>query len=272
MLRSYDDCLKFLATNSRSPYNNRTDTCDRAQKKAKFHDVHAILEEAVVSLNPLRKTEKIKLKMKARASVIDATDMDDLLDDTRDKIRPYLRMNSSDLCKLTRVQIIEVRDLLIIIPAVRLGNRSTEFGTMTLEEAYAAECINVPGLGNFWVVCVADYKNSHTGVPATIAYADDEYQLLLRFIDHLRPRFGGASTKSVFLTHSRKPSVKAPSAISNNSIWKLFRKLRTRKGKSICTRVGRYSVVTESRKQKYEKDNIMYEIVASQLKHTCPVS
>ena len=55
---------------------------------------------------------------------------------------------------------------------------------MTIDEALAAEPIDVPRVGKFWVVCVIDYKNSYTGEPATITYSEEEYKLLRKFITH----------------------------------------------------------------------------------------
>ena len=132
--------------------------------------------------------DELKRKEKARRNLLTPEELEALFNETRrDLLKIKRDMTEGKHKNYTKAAIMNVRNLLILMGTIRLGRRSKEFTTMTVTDATQAEKVPIDS-ENFFFVKVGEQKTlQSTGEAATIPYEEKEYEVLLKFIEDLRP-------------------------------------------------------------------------------------
>lgn len=130
------------------------------------------------------------------------------------------------------------------VATLRLGRRSKEIMTMTLQEISESEVKQMNG-EQIHIVKVLEQKNLKTGETAPVVFTDLEFQVLQIYITKMRPQItGDAFNPIAFPSQQQRAS-------SNNmtfaSFYNILQKLESKSGKKVSSRTVRGSKITHNR-------------------------
>lgn len=197
----FEQFLIFLFTDIESPEattnpsNEEILTTDIKCKKI-LHEIETIRAQ----LSRDRGKDVIAAKARAKKKLITQQENNDLLDKTHKFLHSFVEENKANTDRVySRSEALQVRDSLMAVATLRLGRRSKELMTMTLQEIADAE-EEIIRDEKYWFIKVADQKASKVGEAATVAFHDIEYEALTIYITFLRPLIGTTSCTSAFIS------------------------------------------------------------------------
>lgn len=243
----FEQMLKFLLTDIESPekmpdYNAEQIILRDINFKVITHEIN----NTTSMLGKQRGIERIETTVKAREGLISEEERLQMLEDLRTKITKILNDHESgNLEAYNATQVIEVRNTLMSTATIRLGRRAKELVRMTLTEVEERECKTVNDK-NMFIIMVAAQKTSGTGQAAPIVYTEEEFKVLMLFIEKLRPKLLGEAQSNIVFPAKMVNSVSSTD-LSLSSTWRILQNIPTTSGKKISNRVLRASKVSNSR-------------------------
>ena len=245
-LKNFEQFLRFLSNDIDSPGITESDTNEQIiSKDIKVKRVLHEVKNAVDLLGKDRGAEIIKSKAKAKEKLVSEEEMKDYLKEPKEVLKNLLiDFEKNSVSKYGIKQTIKVRNSLIAVATVRLGRRSKELSTMSLEEVSEADKEIVDGK-EVYIIKVVDQKSTKTGIPAPVVFTQKEYRALNIFIDHLRPKLG-CESEVVFPPRTKLGITKKDLSYSN--LHHIMQSFSTTTGKKLSSRSSRASKVTNSRK------------------------
>ena len=96
----------------------------------------------------------------------------------------------------------KMRNVLMSVASLRLGTRSKELVSMTIDEVKRAKTQLVDE-EEYKIIEVVDHKNTKSGIEAGIAYKNSEYRILGKYIKYVRRKLNDAQSKYSYLQPRR---------------------------------------------------------------------
>ena len=206
------------------------------------------------------------MKLKERLKkLISGEELEDLLKDTVSSVLEVLHKSSDELDGYTANQALEVRNGLMAVATLRLGRRSKELLTMTIDEVRSAQMEKV-GSKTFYIIKVLNQKHSKCGQEAPVAFEKEEFEVVELYIKKLRPKITTDCRLKIVFPPLSKASSPLGQELSLSSAWKIQQKFETRSGKKISSRVVRISKVTNSREANFTREEC--DNLASVMNHS----
>lgn len=224
-----------------SPIRKRDETCEeRGARSALWQDIENEFNSFYSRLNKRKGGDVARRREKAAAKLMTEEEMAEVYNKKTESLKRSLK---EDYCKFDKNRIALIRDDLISCAAIRLGRRSTELKTMTVEEVERAEERFIDGEANY-IIKVLTQKDLRTGKKAPVVFTSDEYTVLDKYIKILRPKLNiQKDCNTVFTTVKKNSNCQ----MSLASIWKILQSCETSSGKKMSSRAIRGSKVTNTR-------------------------
>lgn len=230
----------FLISDVSSPeYKPNLTVQEKLSRDSDRRTIMHEIKNVKTQLSKRRGLDVIAAKVKAKNKLISKDDNLAMLREAQDSLYEFMAMSNDRTSEFSRNEALNVRNTLMAIGTLRLGRRSKELITMTLEEVAAAEKQSISG-ENYYFVKVANQKGARSGESATVPFHQKEYDALHLYLDKLRPLIGNTATDSVFICSS--------GPLSFALVYKILQKYTTPSGKKISSRSVRGSIVTNSRR------------------------
>ena len=235
--------VKYLITDCDSPEALNESTSEEVLlRDIKFKKVCHEIETCRKILSKARGLEGIAASHRAVEKLVSEEEINSLMEDLRTDIRTLLNSSDDEMANFSIKQVLNYRNVLMAIPALRLGRRSKELMTLQLNEVDKAEKTDIEG-EPFFVVKVSRQKGAKVGKEAPIAYTNEEFTALKIFIQKLRPRIADKFQTNVFpVKKNMKHSPSKDGSLS--SAWRILQSFQTTSGKKLSTRTIRSSRVT----------------------------
>lgn len=191
-IKIFEQFINYLLLDVSSPYRKKTESAEeRAMRTGVLNDIQFVFETMYGQLGRKRGAGLAITKKKAAEKLMSEEELKVMLEERSEELRRTLE---EDYDCYDKEKITTVRNNLIVVATIRLGRRTKEIMTMTLDEVRDAEKIQVEGdcgdcVENY-VVKVYDQKDLKTGNEAPIAFTEGEYDVLVNYINLLRPKLG----------------------------------------------------------------------------------
>ena len=142
---------------------------------------------------------------------------------------------------------VELRDLLIWISLLRLGRRTTEITTLSLQEVSNAEINNTE---NSYTINIKNHKTRKHDKNAYIAFNEPEFQILQTFIKDYRPELTSDTNPDspVFPIKTNKSSKSSKLFLQN--VHRILNKFKTEENVTLTSRITRKSIVSNAVKER----------------------
>lgn len=246
------ELIKFLVYDIYSPERKKNESNEEIIAKGlKIKDVEHEIKCFLESLSKEKGADRIKARYRAKKKIIPNEDLKELLEETRNFLKEVLKDNEDgEIANYDLRKVLKVRDSLIAVAIERIGRRSKEVTTMSLEEVERNTTKEINGV-TYHIIEVLDNKLTKTGVAAAIAFSEEEFRVLRIFIEKLRPRLlNGRQCVVVFpnYTNSTNP------VLSLSATHKILQKFQTKKGQKLSSRVVRASKITHSRERNISEE------------------
>ena len=246
-LKMFERLVKFLICDCCSPERNQEDTVsEQIARKVKIEDFGHEMTATYDSLKKKRGEDQVATRKRAKERIVEVGDLQEILVEVDSHLEEVGRTPATDLKKFKEEDVLQVRNSLMVAACIRLGRRSKELMTMTIDEVNAAEEKIIDG-NTFHIIQVKDQKSLKQSKEAAIPYSVLEFNALNLYIEHLRPIISNDRfNNSVFI-----PKLKLKCSISQelgfSSAYNILQKFRTKSGKKLSTRMIRGSNITNSR-------------------------
>lgn len=263
-IKIFEMFIKYILLDIESPYRKISENIEeRTERMSAYKDIKFEFEICYSQLGKQKGAEMVRTKRKAEEKLMTDAEMAVILDQ---KSKALETIMGNDFKSFDKDQILVIRNDLIVVATIRLGRRSKELTTMSLEEVKSAERIEVNGECSY-VIKVLEQKNIKTGQEAPIAYNEKEYQVLKKYIEILRPKLNiDKKCQAVFTTVHKVPNKE----LSLSGIFSILQLTTTDSGKKLSSRAIRGSIVTNSRYLDLSLQD--QEDLASSMSHTLPTA
>ena len=243
----FNKLVKFLMLDVDSP--ERREDSNMASRTFVFEEIKQVFQNEIDLLNKLKGKEMIFTKKRAKDKLLTESELEDLMKNNS----TYLAKVNSDILEKKHIdygieEILKVRNSLIAAATLRIGRRSQEMTRMNLAEVAGAE-ESLVGEEKFFIINVADQKNSRTGKPAPIAYTEAEFSTLKAFIADMRPKLIESPFCDIVFSSSSKLTSHVDQDLTLSAAFKVMQKYKTAKGKKVSSRSIRGSKITISRQK-----------------------
>ena len=240
-IRCLQMLLNHLIFDINSPENEKEKNAEEmANTKMKLKQSLFEIETVIQTLSKQKGKNIINKKNKVQIKLMEKEEMDELqleLESFFDEA--HNDVENKTIADYTDTQIINVRNHLLALGAVRLGRRSKELLKMKKIEVANAEKRKIKGIDHF-IIKVADQKNSKTGDPAPVAYKYKEYIVLNEYLKVMKSRNANTFNDYAFCKMDYNQ-------LSYSSLYNVLQKFKTRSGKTLSTRIIRQSRITNHR-------------------------
>lgn len=241
--KTFEQLITYLMLDISSPIRKERETPEeRAIRNCNYEDIQYVFETHYSQLGKKRGAGLAVTKKRAADKLMTNEEMDKILIERSEYLSKSL---DEDYETFDKEKIKEIRNALIAVATIRLGRRTKEIMTMTLDEVSAAEKIVIEGGTVNYIVKVYDQKGLRTGEEAPIAFSNEEYQSLQKYVNILRPKLSiKKNCKTVFTTTIK---TKDNNSLSFSGVYQILQLYETTAGKKLSTRAIRGSKVTNSR-------------------------
>lgn len=263
--KMFEQFITFLLLDVASPMRKRTETLEeRAIRTGTLEDIQFVFDSHYSQLGKKRGPGLVTTKRRACKKLMSQEEMDTILSERSDVLKQSL---TEDYSEFDIDRVTEIRNDLIAVAVIRLGRRTKEIITMTMEEVFGAETITIDGGATNYVVKVYDQKDLRAGNEAPIAFTEEEYDALKKYGNILRPKLtieDGCHT--IFTTTNKKTN----NSLSFSGVYNILQLYETSTGKKLSSRAIRGSLVTNSRY--LDMSHQEQEDLASSMSHTLPTA
>ena len=244
-LKMFTLFLQFILCDFSSPERGENDSpSEILSRGVKLKDIEHEIQIVCSALSKHQGRERVETRKRVAKKLIGEEEMDDLMEETSNSLWPILEKSEEDLMKLTTKEILDIRNSLMAVAALRLGRRSQELVKMTLKEVEEAEEKTVDDK-HFYIVKVLEQKDLKMGKEAAIAFEDKDFKVLKIFIQKLRPVILKDNPSPYVFVSSRADCINEDLSLA--AAWKILQKFQTSSGKKLTCRSVRRSRITNSR-------------------------
>ena len=246
-LKMFELMVRYLICDCLSPEKKMDETAeDLLIRKIRLdEDLHEI-EAVYASLRKKKGEDLVATRKRAKGRLVGENELNSILLEAQEFLKDVSNKTAQDLSSYDEKKVLDVRNNLMVVGSIRLGRRSKELMTMTLEEVAEAEKTLINGEA-FHIVKVMDQKNLKHGEVAPIVYSSTEYKALELYIRHLRPKLtNDVFNQSVFIPRL-KLKCSGTQDLSFSSAFNILQKFKTESGKKLSSRAIRGSKITITR-------------------------
>ena len=246
-LKQFELMMQFLLCDCYSPERKEDDPPEELlRRKLKMEDIKHELESMHSSLRKRMGEDQVETKKKAKKRLIGEENLNEIATAARKTLSTFINETKEEMVAHSVKEVIEIRNSLMVVAAIRLARRSMELMKMTIEQAKAAEESVVDG-EKYKIITVLQQKGLKAAKEAAIAYTEDEYKALCFYIEHLRPKLAASQfNRSVFIPKSGL-GPGASEELTFSSTYKILQKFTTESGQKLSSRAIRGSKITNNR-------------------------
>ena len=247
--------INFLVFDVDSPETKKFKTAEELLTRGVIMEqVKYEIKSAKNTLSKDKGADIIRTKARAKAKLVTDEEINELILQNEDYLKKVIKdEEDGTLSSYSLKEALKVRNSLIAAATVRLGRRSQEMTTMTLDQVNEAE-ERLVHEEVIYIVKVLDQKSTKSGEPAPVVFTAEEYKVLKIFIRDLRPKLtSNASCSAVFPAKKSSNLTSSTQDLSLSAAWKILQTFKTSSGKKLTARSARASKVTNSRKKNFSQ-------------------